>query len=40
VLKEATAPQIGVFDADALYAYFQANSPIAPMAPDRIKRLN
>jgi 5'-nucleotidase len=40
VLKEATAPQIGVFDADALYFYFQANSPIAPMAPDRIKRLN
>jgi 5'-nucleotidase len=40
VLKEATAQQIGVFDADALYAYFQANSPIAPMAPDRIKRLN
>ena len=40
VLKEATAPQIGVYDADALYVYFQANSPIAPMAPDRIKRLN
>jgi 5'-nucleotidase len=40
VLKEATAPQIGVYDADALYAYFQAISPIAPMAPGRIKRLN
>jgi 5'-nucleotidase len=40
VLKEATAPQIGVYDADALYAYFQAVSPIAPMAPGRIKRLN
>jgi 5'-nucleotidase len=40
VLKEATAPQIGVYDADALYTYFQANNPIAPMAPDRIKRLN
>jgi 5'-nucleotidase len=40
VLKEATAPQIGIYDADALYFYFQANSPIAPMAPDRIKRLN
>jgi 5'-nucleotidase len=40
VLKEATAQQIGVFDADALYVYFQANSPIAPMAPDRIRRLN
>src|SRR6202521_3481393 len=30
VLKEATAPQIGVYDADALYIYFQGNSPIAP----------
>ncbi len=40
VLKEGTAPQFGVFDADALYAYFQANSPIAPGAPDRILRLN
>jgi 5'-nucleotidase len=40
VLKEATGLQIGVFDADALYAYFQTSSPIAPMAPDRIKRLN
>ena len=30
VLKEGTAPQFGVYDADALYAYFQANSPIAP----------
>ncbi|HZE53646.1 MAG TPA: bifunctional metallophosphatase/5'-nucleotidase [Bradyrhizobium sp.] len=40
VLKEATAPQIGVYDADALYIYFQANSPIAPKAADRITRLN
>jgi 5'-nucleotidase len=40
VLKQATAPQTGIYDADALYAYFQANSPIAPTAPDRIKRLN
>ena len=39
-LKEGTAPQFGVFDADALYAYFQANSPIAPVAADRIGRLN
>ena len=30
VLKEGTAPQFGVYDVDALYAYFQANSPISP----------
>jgi len=40
VLKEGTAPQFGIFDVDALYAYFRANSPIAPVAADRIGRLN
>jgi 5'-nucleotidase len=40
VLKEGTAPQFGVFDVDALYTYFLANSPIAPRAADRITRLN
>jgi 5'-nucleotidase len=40
VLTEGTAQQFGVYDADALYAYFQANSPISPAAADRIKRLN
>ncbi|MGZ5870763.1 MAG: bifunctional metallophosphatase/5'-nucleotidase [Bradyrhizobium sp.] len=40
VLKEGAAQQFGVFDVDALYAYFQANSPIAPKAADRITRLN
>jgi 5'-nucleotidase len=40
VVKQGTAPQFGIFDVDALYAYFQANSPIAPMAADRITRLN
>jgi 5'-nucleotidase len=40
VLKEAAAPQIGIYDVDALYAYFQANSPIAPGQPDRIIKLN
>src|SRR5579883_1515263 len=40
VLTESTAHQIGVYDADALYAYFQANSPISPAALDRIKRVN
>ena len=36
VLKEGTAPQIGVYDIDALHAYFQANSPVGPTAADRI----
>ena len=40
VLKEGTAQQFGVYDVDALYAYFQANSPIAPTTADRIARLN
>jgi 5'-nucleotidase len=40
VLKEGTAQQFGVFDADALYSYFQANSPIAPVVAERILRLN
>jgi 5'-nucleotidase len=39
-LKEGTSQQFGVYDADALYAYFQANSPISPAAADRIIRLN
>ena len=30
VLKDGTAQRFGVYDVDALYAYFQANSPIAP----------
>ena len=38
-LKEGTAPQFGVYDVDALYAYFQANSPIAPQ-PRRSHRAN
>ena len=40
VLKDATARQVGVYDVDALYAYFKANSPISPGQPDRISRLN
>ena len=40
VLKEGTARRFGVYDVDALYAYFRANSPIAPVATDRIARLN
>ena len=37
-LTEGTSPQFGVYDADALYAYFQANGPISPVPADRIKR--
>jgi len=40
VLKEGSAQQFGVYDVDALYAYFQANSPLSPGQPDRINRLN
>jgi 5'-nucleotidase len=39
VLKGGTAQQFGVYDVDALYAYFQANSPIAPATADRIARM-
>ncbi len=39
-LIEGTAQQFGVYDADALYAYFQANSPISPASAERIKRSN
>ena len=40
VLKEGTSPQIGTYDIDALYAYFQANSPVAPATANCIRRLN
>ena len=40
VLTEGVAQQFGVYDVDALYAYFQANSPLSPGQPDRIIRLN
>jgi 5'-nucleotidase len=39
-LKEGSAQQFGVYDVDALYAYFQANSPITPQPADRIARMN
>jgi 5'-nucleotidase len=39
-LKQGTTPQFGVYDVDALYAYFQAKSPIAPQPSDRIQRMN
>ena len=40
VLKEATAPRVGVYDIDALYGYFQANSPVSPDRSERIVRMN
>jgi 5'-nucleotidase len=40
VLKGATAPRVGVYDIDALYAYFLANGPVAPAAGNRIARIN
>jgi 5'-nucleotidase len=36
--KEGLAQQVGVYDIDALYGYFQANSPIGPVQADRIIR--
>ncbi|OCK54487.1 bifunctional metallophosphatase/5'-nucleotidase [Bradyrhizobium sp. LMTR 3] len=40
VLTEGTAPQVGIYDVDALHAYFAANSPVSPTAADRITRVN
>jgi 5'-nucleotidase len=39
-LKDGTAPQVGVYDVDALNAYFGANSPVAPATLNRIIRAN
>jgi 5'-nucleotidase len=39
-LKDGTAPQTGVYDVDALYAWFKAHSPVSPGALDRIARVN
>ena len=40
VLTQGTAPQTGIYDIDALHAYFGANSPVGPTAADRIARIN
>ena len=40
VLTQGTAPLIGVYDVDALHAYFGANSPVSPTAAERIIRVN
>jgi 5'-nucleotidase len=39
-LKQATAPQFGIYDADALFGYVLANSPVAPAPGGRIARTN
>jgi 5'-nucleotidase len=40
VLTQGTEAQIGIYDVDALHAYFGANSPVSPGAADRIVRLD
>ncbi|MFZ2159462.1 MAG: bifunctional metallophosphatase/5'-nucleotidase [Bradyrhizobium sp.] len=40
LFTEGTAQQVGVYDVDALYLYFKANSPIAPTKGNRIVRMN
>ena len=40
VFKQGMAQLVGVYDVDALYVYFQANSPIAPTTGNRIVRMN
>lgn len=40
VLTQGTEQRIGIYDIDALHAYFQANSPVSPAAADRIQRVN
>jgi 5'-nucleotidase len=40
VLTRGTAPQVGIYDVDALNSYFLSNSPIGPTAADRIVRIN
>jgi 5'-nucleotidase len=39
-LKQGTAALVGVYDSDALYGYFRANSPIGPASGNRIARIN
>jgi 5'-nucleotidase len=40
VLTQGTAQQFGVYDSDALDAYFRSSSPVAPGVADRIVRIN
>ncbi|AND88146.1 MULTISPECIES: bifunctional metallophosphatase/5'-nucleotidase [Bradyrhizobium] len=40
VARQGTAPQYGGYDADALFAFFQAHGPIGPLPLSRILRVN
>jgi 5'-nucleotidase len=40
LLKNGTAPLVGIYDVDALYGYLQNNSPISPATAARIIRIN
>jgi 5'-nucleotidase len=40
VLKQGGAPQVGVYDVDALYAYFNARGRVGPATGNRIARIN
>jgi 5'-nucleotidase len=40
VFKDGTAQQFGIYDVDALYTYFKANSPVGPTAGGRVQRIN
>jgi 5'-nucleotidase len=39
-LKDGSAKQYGIYDDEALFAFFGANSPVTPGAPTRISRVN
>jgi 5'-nucleotidase len=39
-LTRGTKQQVGIYDNEALFAYFRANSPISPAVPKRITRIN
>jgi 5'-nucleotidase len=40
LLKDGGAPQYGIYDDEALFGFFGANSPVTPGAPTRISRIN
>jgi 5'-nucleotidase len=40
VLKQGGAPQVGIYDVDALYAYFKAHGRVGPATGNRIARIN
>jgi 5'-nucleotidase len=40
MFKEGKARQFGIYDVDALHAYFRANSPVGPAGSNRIARMN